>query len=1074
MKVASLALVLAAAGASVSGGCSDTHLSSTHREVTVNERIDFGSCYAGDRATRSLTVTAGGTGWLRITAIATDHPALSTNFTGHRDLDPGEQLVVAVTWRPEIPGRLDTRLWVETSAPEAGLVEVEVSGVATPLPACDDANPCTEDSYDSNTGLCRHQPHDRSCDDGNACTLNDNCGGGQCRGMPRFCEDEIDCTLDLCDPTFGCRFSPDDDACDDGDPCTRDVCDPDQGCTSSLAPDGTSCGPFTCAEDHRCFQGVCSLMDATGVSDGLPCSDGDPCTAGDSCEGGVCGGGSAAAGGGEIIATLETFGGVGSRVATDGYRYLFADKDALRITVETITGLEQTGRVDVVAFSPPVLFAPGRFLVVGLDGATARDLKEMSRQMGGVCFAVENELFMVDATDVTAPQIAWSSSMPVLAGWFMDVTPTGTVFLARIDGGAVVGFPSLATADTAGPYFAAITEDGSSAGSWVTIGQTTGIRDLDADGDHVAWLSDNRWTWARLDSTGFVLEQTWGDLLAYAIMATGDGGSSAVASAVTNSRVSVEEDRMALLHRRQIEVYRFLATGSCPEPDNSICLCLWRDSAVSYESDQTIVGPGWYQICSDPESDDDCPAGTSCELVWAACPDGPGTGPDDGPPPMCAGLDLICVPQPELLADVPVGNAADLVLTWPTVFTAGANGISLYNLEPPSALVPTLDPLPAPRLDRGPSHLLASGQIALPIFYDSGFGLPPYGQSPSRRTGPLHGDVTAMVEIEGGVLLAGPLAARAVSLDTLTVESWDVSDGEYAGTAVRVVRSDNDSAAVQTSAYSQSIGYPGLYCDGTLVETLAADYTSTFRALCGVSLHSFDTANGRLWALVSYYPGAVSVAPQLTLRVFGLDGFAEATSIELIHEDEWWGPVAVCTSDDGEHVGVVAPGSASDTGQEIAELRIYASEPGDELGPISVIPMPDLTLGLDSFSRDNLALEYPQLMLGNGQRVDLYPINSTGDFSSLQIDEANADENVRVLWMRDGRAWLAWQTDTAGSEPSTTTHRLSQVSYDTAGLEIVANIELDTRPRRVLDTGDVVVVTTDTGTLIVAPACPTE
>lgn len=82
-----------------------------------------------------------------------------------------------------------------------------------------------------------------SCDDGNACTVDDqregewhagDCEYGECIGTARDCDDADPCTIDGCDPASGCTHEPDpgcstvecttDDECDDGDACTDDTC----------------------------------------------------------------------------------------------------------------------------------------------------------------------------------------------------------------------------------------------------------------------------------------------------------------------------------------------------------------------------------------------------------------------------------------------------------------------------------------------------------------------------------------------------------------------------------------------------------------------------------------------------------------------------------------------------------------------------------------------------------------------------------------------------------------------------------------------------------------------------------
>ena len=74
------------------------------------------------------------------------------------------------------------------------------------------------------------------CDDGNACTTEDTCVGTECilRGNT-VCDDEEQCTDDSCDSDGGCVFvdkvagTP----CNDGDACTLgDACGGDGKCKS--------------------------------------------------------------------------------------------------------------------------------------------------------------------------------------------------------------------------------------------------------------------------------------------------------------------------------------------------------------------------------------------------------------------------------------------------------------------------------------------------------------------------------------------------------------------------------------------------------------------------------------------------------------------------------------------------------------------------------------------------------------------------------------------------------------------------------------------------------------------------
>jgi hypothetical protein len=159
----------------------------------------------------------------------------------------------------------------------------------TPI-KCDDGQFCTDDACDA--GICVHTSKVGACDDGNACTSNDQCSAGKCSGTSLSgvdCNDNNVCTIDSqpdCNSTtcahtpapvtvacitdkcheaghctgtdHNCVAGPEID-CDDKNPCTNDACDPTSGCTHVNNP----------AAD---------------------CSDGDPCTENDVCVNGACGG----------------------------------------------------------------------------------------------------------------------------------------------------------------------------------------------------------------------------------------------------------------------------------------------------------------------------------------------------------------------------------------------------------------------------------------------------------------------------------------------------------------------------------------------------------------------------------------------------------------------------------------------------------------------------------------------------------------------------------------------------------------------------------------------------------------
>jgi hypothetical protein len=145
--------------------------------------------------------------------------------------------------------------------------------------ACDDHNPCTDDTCDLGTGACQHTPNTAACDDGNACTTVDQCSGGSCQGSGApSCDDLNACTTDSCDPAVGCVHPA--VACDDSSSCTDDACDPAAGCTyvdngSCVAP------PPDAGSDAGADAG------APGCANNADCDDGNQCTS-DACNGGAC------------------------------------------------------------------------------------------------------------------------------------------------------------------------------------------------------------------------------------------------------------------------------------------------------------------------------------------------------------------------------------------------------------------------------------------------------------------------------------------------------------------------------------------------------------------------------------------------------------------------------------------------------------------------------------------------------------------------------------------------------------------------------------------------------------------
>ena len=158
-----------------------------------------------------------------------------------------------------------------------------VEGICEPgvAPLCADNNPCTDDSCDADEG-CQFTPNETPCSDADTCTANDACADGVCvGGAPLDCDDGNTCTDDTCDPMKGCVHLLNQDPCDDGDSCTVD-----DNCSLGACLPG---GPLDCDDDNQCTNDLCTketgclntFMDA-------PCDDGNACTEGDHCINGTC------------------------------------------------------------------------------------------------------------------------------------------------------------------------------------------------------------------------------------------------------------------------------------------------------------------------------------------------------------------------------------------------------------------------------------------------------------------------------------------------------------------------------------------------------------------------------------------------------------------------------------------------------------------------------------------------------------------------------------------------------------------------------------------------------------------
>lgn len=216
-------------------------------------------------------------------------------------------------------------------------------GSPTPYPAaCDDGNSCTSGDICAGA-VCQgsDKADGERCDDGSLCTETDRCSSGQCLGDTVECSSASNqCNLGICDPQTGSCFSqpkPIGEICDDGNYCTLNdqcesgscvatervdcsgvetaclssTCDPlsgaclltdradglycdsdDNACTQEQCQDGECITQYTVQCEELCNDGLCdpNTGQCTGqaLPNGTACDDQDACTENSECRGGVC------------------------------------------------------------------------------------------------------------------------------------------------------------------------------------------------------------------------------------------------------------------------------------------------------------------------------------------------------------------------------------------------------------------------------------------------------------------------------------------------------------------------------------------------------------------------------------------------------------------------------------------------------------------------------------------------------------------------------------------------------------------------------------------------------------------
>lgn len=136
---------------------------------------------------------------------------------------------------------------------------------------CDDQNECTDDVCNDQGG-CDHTFNLAECDDDDLCTTAGVCAGGVCTQIKPKCNDSNNCNgVETCDA--GSCYAGTAPNCDDGSECTDDSCDVALGGCKNTDNSKPCDDNDPCTLESMCIGGDCTLTQVNACNDGNPCTE---------------------------------------------------------------------------------------------------------------------------------------------------------------------------------------------------------------------------------------------------------------------------------------------------------------------------------------------------------------------------------------------------------------------------------------------------------------------------------------------------------------------------------------------------------------------------------------------------------------------------------------------------------------------------------------------------------------------------------------------------------------------------------------------------------------------------------